>query len=107
MAEQIRNEMFVFDDVVHLEDADPAARAAQRLLEGPGLALKGKPETLCEKFTRNISERAAEDLTEDIDPRSTASFVVETAEAAIVKAVRELADAGEITVARADDELVA
>jgi flagellar motor switch protein FliG len=71
------------------------------------LALKGKPAHVIEKFTANISERAAEDLTEtmaSLGPQRLS--VVEAAEASIVKAVRNLADAGEIVIGRASDELV-
>jgi flagellar motor switch protein FliG len=107
IAEQIRNEMFVFDDVLHLEDA--ALQLVLRQIPSATLAvaLKGKPEPLCEKFTRNISERAASDLEEDISALGPQRLsVVESAESAIVKVARQLAEAGEITVARAGDELV-
>jgi flagellar motor switch protein FliG len=107
LAERIRNEMFVFDDVMALDDNTLQVALRSVVMKDMALALKGKPPQMVEKVTRNISERAAEDLLEDmtsLGPQRVS--VVEAAEAAIVKAVRELADAGEITIGRGNDELV-
>ena len=107
MAERIRNEMFVFDDVVSLDDQTLQAVLRSVVLKNVALALKGKPAQVIEKFTRNISERATEELMEDMASLGPQRLsVVEAAEAAIVKAVRSLADAGSITLERGDDELV-
>jgi len=107
IAEQIRNEMFVFDDVVQLDDATLQTVLRSVVLKNVALALKGKPEHIIEKFTRNISERAAEELLEDMTSLGPQRLsVVEGAEAAIVKLVRSLADAGTITIERGNDELV-
>jgi flagellar motor switch protein FliG len=77
------------------------------VLKNVALALKGKPEPVIQKFTRNISERAAEELLEDMTSLGPQRLsVVEGAEAAIVKLVRSLADAGTITIERGNDELV-
>jgi flagellar motor switch protein FliG len=108
MAERVRNELFVFDDVLNLDD-----QTLQLVLRGVtsknlAMALKGKPDLVVDKFTRNISERAAEDLAEDIATLGPQRLsLVEQAEAAIVKQVRSLADAGTITIERGTDELVA
>lgn len=107
IAEQIRNEMFVFDDVVQLDDATLQTVLRSVVLKNVALALKGKPDHIIEKFTRNISERAAEELLEDMTSLGPQRLsVVEGAEAAIVKLVRSLADAGTITIERGNDELV-
>jgi flagellar motor switch protein FliG len=107
MAERIRNEMFVFEDVVNLDDKTLQTVLRSVVLKNVALALKGKPAHVVEKFTRNISERAAEELAEDMEALGPQRLsVVEAAEAAIVKAVRSLADAGTITLERGDDELV-
>ena len=77
------------------------------VLKNVALALKGKPDHVIAKFTRNISERAAEELLEDMSSLGPQRLsVVEGAEAAIVKLVRSLADAGTITIERGNDELV-
>lgn len=107
LADRIRTEMFVFDDVMALDDATLQVALRSVVMKDMALALKGKPPQMVEKVTRNISERAAEDLLEDMASLGPQRLsVVEAAEATIVKAVRELADAGEITIGRGNDELV-
>ncbi len=107
MAEIIRNEMFVFEDVVQLDDQTLQTVLRSVVLKNVALALKGKPEHVIQKFTRNISERAAEELLEDMASLGPQRLsVVEGAEASIVKLVRSLADAGTITIERGTDELV-
>jgi flagellar motor switch protein FliG len=107
IAEMIRNEMFVFTDVVSLDDMTLQTVLRTVVMKNVALALKGKPEPVVTKFLRNISERAAEELVEDISSLGPQRVsVVEAAEASIVKAVRALADAGTITLERGDDELV-
>ena len=107
IAEMIRNEMFVFEDVVQLDDMTLQTVLRTVVTKNVALALKGKPQAVIEKFTRNISQRAAEELIEDMNALGPQRLsVVEAAESAIVKAVRALADAGTITLERGDDELV-
>ncbi len=107
IAEQIRKEMFVFDDVLQLDDMTLQTVLRSVVLKNVALALKGKPEPVIEQFTRNISERAAEELLEEMATLGPQRLsVVEAAEDAIVKLVRSLADAGTITIERGNDELV-
>lgn len=107
LAEQIRNEMFVFDDVVSLDD-----RTLQRVLRNVvpkdlAVALKGVDPAIRDKFLRNMSERAAEDLADEIELLGpTRLSQVETSQQAVVKVVRELDASGEIVLARGDDEFV-
>jgi flagellar motor switch protein FliG len=107
LAERIRNEMFVFDDVAALDD-----RTLQQILRNVvpkdlAVALKNVPDTVREKFLRNVSERAAQDVNEEIDLLGpTRVSQVEAAQSAIVKTVRELEVSGEIVLARGDDEFV-
>lgn len=107
LAERIRNEMFVFDDVVSLDD-----RTLQRVLRNVvpkdlAVALKGVDPPIRDKFLRNLSERAAQDMAEEIEILGpTRLSQVEAAQQAIVKVVRELDSSGEIVLLRGDDELV-
>lgn len=107
LAEEIRNEMFVFDDVANLDD-----RSLQLVLRNVqpkdlAVALKGVAEDVREKFRRNMSERAAQDLAEDIELLGpTRVSVVEEAQQGIVRVVRELEAAGEIVLSRAADEYI-
>jgi flagellar motor switch protein FliG len=107
LAEQIRNEMFVFDDVVSLDD-----RTLQRVLRNVvpkelAVALKGVDNAIRDKFLRNMSERAAEDLADEIELLGpTRLSQVDASQQAVVKVVRQLDAAGEIVLARGDDEFV-
>jgi len=107
LAEDIRNEMFVFDDVVSLDD-----RTLQRVLRNVvpkdlAVALKGVTDSVREKFLRNMSERAAQDLVDEIEVLGpTRMSAVESAQSAVVRIVRELEASGEIVLARGDDDFV-
>jgi flagellar motor switch protein FliG len=107
VAEKIRNQLFVFDDVVALDD-----RTLQRVLRNVvpkdlAVALKGVDESVRDKFLRNVSERASEDLVEEIEMLGpTRLSTVETAQMQLVKIVREMEEAGEIVLVRGDDDLV-
>lgn len=107
LAEEIRNQLFVFDDVASLDD-----RTLQRVLRNIvpkdlAIALKGVDEMVREKFLRNLSERAAQDLVEEIDILGPIRLsAVEAAQALLVKTVREMEAAGEVVLARGADELV-
>lgn len=107
LAERIRNEMFVFDDVASLDD-----RTLQQILRNVvpkdlAVALKTVTESVRDKFLRNVSERAAQDVLEEIELLGpTRVSQVEAAQGAVVKTVRELEASGEIALARGDDEFV-
>jgi flagellar motor switch protein FliG len=99
LVEEIRANLFTFDDVIKLDD-----RAMQRVLRDINkadlaLALKGAPERLREKIFGNLSERARENLKEEIDilgPQLAKN--VYTSQRKIVDAVRSLEEAGEIVI---------
>jgi len=99
LAEEIRANMFTFDDLAKLDD-----RAIQRVLRDINkndlaLALKAAPERLKEKMFANLSERARENLKEEIEilgPQLAKN--VYTAQRKIVEAVRVLEETGEIVI---------
>ncbi len=107
LAEQIRNELFVFDDITNLDD-----RTLQRVLSNVvakdlAVALKGVSDQVREKFLHNMSERAQEDLTEEMEILGPIRVSqVESAQQAVVRVVRELESAGEIVLVRGDEQLV-
>ena len=108
LAEVIRAEMFVFDDVVQLDDITLQTVLRSVVLKTVALALKTATPDVVEKFMRNMSERAADDLREEIQSLGPQRLsVIEAAQAAVVRAVRELGDSGAITIGRANDELIA
>ncbi|GAP11976.1 flagellar motor switch protein FliG [Bellilinea caldifistulae] len=99
LVEEIRANMFTFDDLIKLDD-----RAIQRVLRDISkselaLALKAAPEKLKEKIFNNLSERARENLKEEIEilgPQLAKN--VYAAQRKIVDAVRALEEAGEIVI---------
>ncbi|NOH01759.1 MAG: flagellar motor switch protein FliG [Chloroflexi bacterium] len=100
LVEEIRANMFTFDDVAKLDD-----RTMQRVLRDVNkndlaLALKGAPDHLKEKVFANLSERARENLKEEIDilgPQLAKN--VYAAQRKIVDVCRSLEESGEIVIA--------
>jgi flagellar motor switch protein FliG len=105
LAQRILDEMFVFENLLDLDD-----RAVQLLLreiqsDSLVLALKGASEPLREKIFRNMSQRAAEMLKEDLESRGPVRLSeVEAEQKEILKAVRRLADEGQIVLGGAGGE---
>lgn len=101
MAEDIRNLMFVFEDVSGLDD-----RAIRELLkeisnEDMTMALRGASDDLKERFFKNMSERAATMIREDLEIMGPTRLAdVETAQQNIVKVVRRLEVEGRIVIGR-------
>jgi flagellar motor switch protein FliG len=110
LAEEIRMMLFVFEDVVKLDD-----RSVQLLLKEVdqkdlSLALRGVSEEVRDKVLSNMSQRAAEMLLEEIEYQPPQlRRVVEEAQGRIVAKVRQLEEAEAIVIGRGngDDELVA
>ena len=108
-AERIKQLMFTFDDLQRL-----SPQAMQLLLRAVDkdklpLAMKGASEKLRDVFFRNLSERAAKMLREDIEALGPVKLRdVDEAQAAIVLAAKDLAAQGEIEIQQtADEEMVA
>ncbi len=105
LAQKILDEMFVFENLLDLDD-----RAIQLLLreiqsESLILAMKGATEALREKIFRNMSQRASEMLREDLDSRGPVRLSeVEAEQKEILKIVRRLADEGQIVLGGAGNE---
>lgn len=109
LAERVRALMFVFDDILILDD-----RAIQQVLQNVNsaslaLALKGTEGPVKDTILRNLSERARESLLEEIDLLgSVRKDEVEAARTAIVAQIRTLEEAGTITINRGgEDEFLA
>jgi flagellar motor switch protein FliG len=105
LSTRIQDLMFVFDNLVELED-----RALQTLLrevsgDRLGLALRGADIKVREKITKNMSQRAAEILLEDMEARGPVRLAdVEAAQKEILTIVRRLADEGVISLGGAGAE---
>ena len=108
LAEEIKKRMFVFEDIVLLDDR--AIQMVLREVDQPELAkaLKAVDSEVQDKIFRNMSKRAATLLKEDMDYMGPVRLKdVEEAQQKIVAVIRKLEEQGEIVIARAgEDELV-
>ena len=109
LAEEIRNNMFVFEDLINLDD-----KGIQTLLRSVEnntlmLALKTGDEGIKNKILRNMSQRAAEMLMEDMEVMGPARLSdVERAQTQVTQTALKLEAEGQLVIARAgaDDEFV-
>ena len=108
MADEIRKKMFVFEDILSLDD-----RAIQRVLRDVdnndlAIALKGTTEDVQNVIFKNMSSRLAAMLQEDMEFMGPVRMKdVEEAQQKIVNIIRKLEDAGEIVISRGGgDEII-
>ncbi|TDB01938.1 flagellar motor switch protein FliG [Halomonas marinisediminis] len=97
LAQDIVDEMFLFENLLDIDDQ--GIQLLMREVDNNSLvvALKGAPEAVLDKFTRNMSQRAAALLREDIDARGPMRLSqVEAEQKAIVQIARRMLDGGEI-----------
>jgi flagellar motor switch protein FliG len=105
LVEQIKRLMFVFDDLLKLDDKSIQALLKEVENAQWALALKGASEELKAKIMGNLSQRAGAMLQEEIQYLGPVRVSdVETAQQAIVDTVRRLEDAGEIVVNTGESE---
>jgi flagellar motor switch protein FliG len=105
LAEEVRRRMFMFEDVVLLEDR--AIQLVLRQVETADLAiaLKGVSGDVREKVVSNLSERARENLAEEIELLGPVRLrQVEESQAKVVKVIRTLEESGQIEIERGDDD---
>lgn len=107
-AELVRALMFTFDDLIKLDG--PGVQVLLRGVDNSklGLALKGAKEELRELFLKNMSERAAKILREDMENMGPVRLRdVEEAQGEIVVATKQLVDNREIVIAgESDDDMI-
>lgn len=108
LTEEIKRLMFVFEDIVHIDDRDfqKVVRDTDNKLFA--LALKAAPKEVAAKVFKNMSKRAADMLQEEISFMGPVKIRdVEEAQQKIVNVIRGLEDRGEITIARGKgDEMI-
>lgn len=101
LTEQLRDALFIFDDIARLGD-----RAIQELLKATdtrvlATAMKNADETVTERIFKNLSERARENLREEIDfLRGLRPADIRDARKNVVGIVRQLEEAGVIVIER-------
>ena len=107
LADEVRSRMFVFEDIITLDD-----RAVQQILrqvdtKNLALALKGVRAEVRTKVMSNLSARAAETLDEDISLLGSVRLsAVEEAQGSVVSVIRTLEESGDIVLARSSEEYI-
>ena len=105
LVEEIRRLMFVFEDIGKFSDKDIQTVLKNVETRQWAMALKGASDALKEKILRNMSERAADMLDEEMEYLGPVKrSVVEASQQEIVDVVRSLEDAGEIDLNAGEEE---
>lgn len=100
LAQRIVDEMFVFENLIQLEDTAIRLILAEVDTTSLTVALKGAPPELCEKFFRNMSNRAADMLRDDLEAQGPVRMSkVDAEQKRIVQITRKLAEAGQFSLA--------
>ena len=108
LAEEIRKRMFVFEDIVHMDD-----RSVQRFIRDCDmrdivLALKGADKDVADKLFANMSTRMRQNIQEDLDITTNVRIRdVEEAQQRIVGVIRELEERNEVLILKGGkDEII-
>jgi flagellar motor switch protein FliG len=105
LAQKILDEMFVFENLLDIDDRSIQLILREVQSDSLVLALKGASEPLREKIFKNMSQRAAEMLREDLEARGPVRVSeVEAEQKEILKTVRRLADEGQVVLGGAGGE---
>jgi flagellar motor switch protein FliG len=108
MAQKIMDEMFVFDNIMEIDDRGIQTILREVQSESLIIALKGSSEEMREKIFRNMSQRAAQMMREDLEAKGPVRLSeVEAQQKEILQVVRRLADEGQIQLgAKGEDAYV-
>lgn len=105
LAEEIRKRMFVFEDILKLDDRSVQLVLREVNTQDLAVALKGASEELKQKIFNNMSKRAQQLLKDEIEFMGPVRVKdVEEAQQKIINIIRRLEEAGEIVVARGGGE---
>jgi len=109
LAQQIMDTMFVFDDIIEIDDKGIQVMLREVQSETLIIALKGTTAEMREKVFKNMSSRAAEMMREDLESKGPVKLSeVEAQQKQMLQIVRRLADEGQIMLGGkgGDDEYV-
>lgn len=105
LAQKIQDEMFVFENLLDLDDRSIQLLLREVQSESLIIALKGTSTDLREKIFKNMSQRAAEMLRDDLEAKGPVRVSeVEAEQKEILKVVRKLADEGQIVLVGKGEE---
>lgn len=109
LAQQIMDTMFVFDDIIEIDDKGIQVMLREVQSETLIIALKGTTAEMREKVFKNMSSRAADMMREDLESKGPVKLSeVEAQQKQMLQVVRRLADEGQIMLGGkgGDDEYV-
>lgn len=107
LAEAVRVRMFTFDDLVRLDERTMQKVARSLDPSVMAVALKDADARIKDAFVRSLSERAGEELAEEIlNLGPTRRSEIDAAQMEVIKHVRTMDEAGEIIIVREGDEVV-
>jgi len=99
LAQQIEDEMFIFDNLIDIDDKGIQLMLREVQSESLIVALKGASQDLQEKIFKNMSQRAAEMLREDLDSKGPVRLSeVENEQKQILQTVKRLAEEGQLVI---------
>jgi flagellar motor switch protein FliG len=103
LAEDVRNQMFVFDDIAKLTDREIQMILREVDTKDLATALKGGSEELQDRMFTNMSERVGTMLKEEMEFSGPVRMSdVEEVQLRVVQTVRQLEEAGQVTIVRGD-----
>jgi flagellar motor switch protein FliG len=107
LGSRIQDLIFVFDNLMDIDDRGMQELLRQVASDKLLLAMKGADDAMKEKIFKNMSQRAAEMLKDDLESRGPVKISeVEGAQKEILQTARKLAEAGTIALATKGDEYV-
>lgn len=108
LAQEIQGQMFVFENLLDIEDRGIQAILREIQSDQLVIALKGADTSIQDKIFSNMSSRAAEMMKEDLEAKGPVRLKdVEEAQKEVLSVAKRLADAGEISLGgKGDDEYV-
>ncbi len=107
LGQNIQDLMFVFDNLVDVDDRGIQSLLREISSENLIVALKGADEAVKEKILKNMSKRAAEMLRDDLDAKGPVRISeVEAAQKEILAVARRMSESGEISLGGGGDEFV-
>jgi flagellar motor switch protein FliG len=105
LAQKIEDKMFVFDNIMEIDDRGIQLILREVQSESLIIALKGANEELREKIFKNMSQRAAEMMREDLDSKGPVKLSeVEANQKEILKIVRRLSEEGQVAIGGKGEE---
>ena len=105
LAQKIEDKMFIFENIMEIDDRGIQLILREVQSESLIIALKGANEELREKIFKNMSQRAAEIMREDLESKGPVRLSdVEANQKEILKIVRRLSDEGQIALGGKNEE---